>query len=31
MDLFVAKVGKGKITFPVTEFVHTLQGVFKHL
>lgn len=31
MDLFVAKVGKGKITFQVTEFVHTLQGVFKHL
>lgn len=31
MDLFIAKVGKGRITFQVTEFVHTLQGVFKYL
>lgn len=31
MDLFVANVGKRRITFPVTEFVHALLGVFKHL
>lgn len=31
MDLFVAKVKKGRIKFHVTEFVYTLQGVFKHL
>lgn len=27
----VAKVGKGRTAFQVTEFMHTLQGVFKHL
>lgn len=31
MDLFVAKVGKWRITFQVTELVHTLLGVLKHL